>query len=223
MKEKSCNLLPAVAFYIHRKAIEEARSADATDHFKRKSPMAKRNEPVAEITTEAAANVGRDNALGAFKHTFSHKDMGDIGTLDVDLDSLPTATLRFALTFGLRTILQNTYAGINEAEVAKGLWGKKLDALLAGSVNATRSVAGDPVAKEMKRLAELDVKARLRAKGIALNKVSKEKMNAAIEAVLKAKDEELRTAAQMNLDNAAKLAVGEDTTDLDALLGLDAE
>lgn len=183
-----------------------------------KSPARKAAIPT--IDTNDAATLAEH--LGTFQHTFTHKDMGEVGTAFIELGSLPPASLRFALQFGLRTILQNTYAGVSDPAEAQGLFNKKLDALLAGNVSTTRTAQGDPIAKEAKRLAEADVKARLRKAGIAFNTVSKEQMARAIDKVLETQGEALRAIAKENLDNAARLAVGEEAIDVNALLGIEA-
>lgn len=68
------------------------------------------------------------------------------GRLWLDGTELPEASQRHLLTFALQT-LQDAYAGANGTEEARGLWEKKREKLLNGTIGA-RGARGEAVPLE---------------------------------------------------------------------------
>lgn len=83
-----------------------------------------------------------------FTRNFAHRDHGQIGEVHVKAnadimlngDKLPEQSVRYLLNFALQT-LQDAYAGAKTADEAKGAWGKRLDAIVAGTIG-TRTGGG---------------------------------------------------------------------------------
>lgn len=91
-------------------------------------------------------------------------------TLDVDVDKFNPDVMSHVVYIGLRNILMDAHAsatrkGGSTDDEARALSEKKLAAMYNGEVRVTSTREGDPVAREMVRMATDIVKNAIRAKG----------------------------------------------------------
>lgn len=102
------------------------------------------------------------------KRAFEHKTNGSIGAVHLKAEvgkvtigdkELPTRSVEYLLTFALQS-LQDAYAGAKSNEQAVGLFDKKLDALIAGTIGV-RTGGGT---SELERVTLQVVRAILKAK-----------------------------------------------------------
>lgn len=145
--------------------------------------------------------------------------LGKAGSIVVDVEKLEAspAVMEYIFNYGLKQMLNDVHASEKDASAKLGLSQKKLDSLYRGEVAQARAAGGDPVKKEMRAMAEADVKNMARGAGIKLANIPKEKLAAAIDAQMEKNETKYRKAAE------AKLAIKVEATpvmDLDELLGL---
>lgn len=145
--------------------------------------------------------------------------LGKAGSITVDVAKLEAspAVMEYIFNYGLKQMLNDVHASEKDPAAKLGLSQKKLDSLYRGEVAQARASSGDPVKKEMRAMAEADVKNMARAAGIKLANIPKEKLAAAIDAQLAKNEAKYRKAAE------AKLAIKVEAApvmDLDELLGL---
>lgn len=156
--------------------------------------------------------------------------LGEAGEIVVDMPRLlaSEAVVNYVFAYGLRQMLNDVHAGMTrkvEADDEKrranklALAEKKLASLYEGQVAQTRVAGGaSPVEREMKAMAEADVKAKIRAAGRKISDFSKENLAKAIERHMEANAEAYRKAAEAKL--AIKPEAQEAPADIMALLGL---
>ena len=145
--------------------------------------------------------------------------LGKGGEIKVDMAKIAKheTVVKYILMYGLKQMLNDVHAGEKVAENKLGLSQKKLDSLYRGEVAQARVSGGNEVEREMKRMAEADVKAAMRQAGMSLAKLGKEKYAQIVDKQLESKADKYRAAAEKKL--AIKAETGGET-DLTALLGL---
>lgn len=94
----------------------------------------------------------------------------------IDWDALPQASKDFVVHYGLKQLLADSHVSGKSADEKEGLLNKKLDKLLEGTLairdGGTRT--GDPVARELTKLATAKVDAHITKKlGKKVKDVSK--------------------------------------------------
>lgn len=155
--------------------------------------------------------------------------LGEAGSLTIDVARLAAhpQVVDYVFQYGLRQMLNDVHAGVTKkvepddlkrVEQKLALAQKKLASLMAGEVAQARIGGGDPVAREMSRMAESDLKDQLRRIGKKLGDIDK-KVWAEVVAKQVAKGEETyRKAAEAKLAIKAEVAPT-DELDIMAMLG----
>jgi hypothetical protein len=145
--------------------------------------------------------------------------LGKAGELTVDIAKLEKspAVMEYIFNYGLKQMLNDVHASEKDAAAKMGLSQKKLDSLYRGEVAQARASGGDPVKREMRAMAENDVKNAAKAAGIKLANVPKDKLAAAIDGQLAKNEAKYRKAAEAKLAIKAEAAPA---MDLNELLGL---
>ena len=148
--------------------------------------------------------------------------LGKGGEITVDVAKLAKsdAVVNYIFTYGLKQMLNDVHASEKDAAAKLGLSQKKLDSLYRGEVAQARASSADPVKREMRALAEADVKDAMRKGGIKASALAKGKLAEIIDAQLAKNEAKYRKTAE------AKLAItveSVDTVDVMALLGLNDE
>ena len=139
--------------------------------------------------------------------------LGKGGEISVDVAKLceSAAVVNYIFTYGLKQMLNDVHASEKDAEAKKGLSQKKLDSLYRGEVAQSRASSGDPVAREMKAMAEADVKAKLKTLGRKVSEIKKDVLTSVIEKQLEANKDAYRKAAEAKLAIKPKgVEVGEE-------------
>ena len=80
---------------------------------------------------------------------FEHKTLGHVATLTTEqVQTIREVSIDYCFSFGLRTALQNTYASAKQhgwtLSECRGFFYKKLDKLLAGTVNVREGGSRNP-------------------------------------------------------------------------------
>lgn len=102
-------------------------------------------------------------------------------TVEIDWDALPAASKSFVINYGLKQLLADSHVSGKTADEKLGLLDKKLDKLLEGtlSIRSGGTREGDPVAKELTKLATAKVMNHITKKlGKKVKDISKEDMAA---------------------------------------------
>lgn len=147
-------------------------------------------------------------------------------TREVDFDKLPEASQNFIIGYGLQQVLNDCHASIqrkdydSEEEFGKAVSDRvetKLDALHAGKI--TIRAAGtrepvDPVAKLVYRMAKDAVESAIKAKGVKLREVPKEKLGELIAAYSEKHGDQLTKEAKAQIKKAESIAADIDLGDL---------
>ncbi len=134
---------------------------------------------------------------------------GETETVEIDFDTLPEKSKRYLVAYGIRQSLSDAFASAKDGDEFKAMLGKRVDSLLEGTVGM-RGGSGDPITREAKRLAEIEVKGALKKANVTISKIDPEKLKAAIAAHLAGNEERLKKEAKANLDAMAQQAVGVD-------------
>lgn len=129
--------------------------------------------------------------------------------VEIAFDELPEKSKQYLVNYGLRQSLSDSFASAKDAAEFEALLDKRVTSLLEGTVGM-RGGSGDPVTREAKRLAEIEVKGALRKANVTISKVDPEKLKAALAAHLEANADRLKKEAKTNLDAMAQQAVGVD-------------
>jgi hypothetical protein len=143
--------------------------------------------------------------------------LGKDVSIEIDWTKLAahSAVCEYILRHGLKQMLGDAYhttKGSDEVKFAASQ--KKLDSLYAGNAVQERVGGGDPVAREMREMAETDVRAKVKAAGKKWAEVSKETKIKVIAAQLAKNEEAYRKAA------IAKLAIKPKAVDTDDIMDL---
>lgn len=127
--------------------------------------------------------------------------LGKGGEITVDVAKLAEsdAVVNYIFQYGLKQMLNDVHASEKDAAAKKGLSQKKLDSLYRGEVAQSRASSGDPVAREMRAMAEADVKAKLKALGKKVSDYKKDVLASVYEKQLKANEDAYRKAAEAKL------------------------
>ena len=148
--------------------------------------------------------------------------LGKGGEITVDVAKLAesAAVVNYVFNYGLKQMLNDVHASEKDPEAKLGLSQKKLDSLYRGEVAQARVSSGDPVKREMRAMAEADVKAAMRVAGVKPSELPKGKLAEIIDAQMAKNEAKYRKAAE------AKLAIKVekvDAVDVMSLLGLSEE
>jgi hypothetical protein len=152
---------------------------------------------------------------------------GEAGLIQVDLAQLNEAVSAYVFQYGLKQMLNDVHAG----ETAKktpdeatrkankaALVAKKLASLYAGEVAQARvGQSGDPVMRKMRELAEVDLKAKLKAIGKKVADYDKSVWAKVLDKQVAAKEQAYRKAAEKIL--SVKVEKAEDDFDIMSVLG----
>jgi hypothetical protein len=101
------------------------------------------------------------NLDGELSH---EREIGKAGMIAIDLAKMPAESLAYIFGYGLKQVLADAHSAAKDAETAKQLSLKKLDALYEGKIRASSGRTSDPVLAEAKRLAKAAIEAALKAK-----------------------------------------------------------
>lgn len=154
--------------------------------------------------------------------------IGEAGEIVVDVTALQAmpAVSEYIWNYGIKQMLNDVHAGLTKKveaddqkrkEGKRALVEKKLASLMAGEVAQARvGATGDPVEREIRAMAETDVKAKIKAAGRKISDFSKESLAAAIAKQAAAHDTTYRPAAIAKL--AIKPEAVETADDIMALL-----
>ena len=128
--------------------------------------------------------------------------LGKAGSIEVDvakLQAMPQVA-EYIFNYGLKQMLNDVHASEKDPALKMGLSQKKLDSLMRGEVAQARvGQSGDPVLREMKVMAEADVKTKLKALGKSLKDYDKEVLQKVYQKQLEAQADAYRTAAEAKL------------------------
>ena len=127
--------------------------------------------------------------------------LGKGGSISVDTDKLRehAAVVEYVFNYGLKQMLNDVHASEKDAAAKLGLSQKKLDSLYRGEVAQQRAAGGDPVMREMRNMAENDLKAKLKTLGKKVADIKKETMQELIGKQVKAGEDAYRKAAEAKL------------------------
>jgi hypothetical protein len=152
--------------------------------------------------------------------------IGEAGSIEVDTGKFNKAVNDYIFNYGLKQMLNDVHAGMTkkvEADDAKRKAGKlalvekKLASLYDGHVAQARVGGGDPVAKEMRNMAETFLKGQLRKLGKKPGDYTKETWHAVIAKELAANETEYREKAEAKLAIKPEVSA-KDATDILAML-----
>lgn len=127
--------------------------------------------------------------------------LGKGGSITVDVEKLQAMpqVAEYIFNYGLKQMLNDVHAGEKEASAKLGLSQKKLDSLYRGEVAQSRESGGDPVAREMKAMAESDLKAKIKALGKQVGKIDKKVFAELVGKQVAANEEAYRKTAEAKL------------------------
>lgn len=127
--------------------------------------------------------------------------LGKGGSITVDVEKLEAhpAVVEYIFNYGLKQMLNDVHAGEKEASAKLGLSQKKLDSLYEGKVAQSREGGGDPVAKEMRAMAENDLKAKIKALGKKISDIKAETMKELVAKQVAANEAAYRKVAEAKL------------------------
>lgn len=127
--------------------------------------------------------------------------LGKGGEIKVDISKLEAfpSVVEYVFNYGLKQMLNDVHASEKDAKAKLGLAQKKLDSLYRGEVAQARVGGGDPVAREMRAMAEGDIKAKLKALGKKVGDIDKDLLKTAIEKQMAANEAKYRKAAEAKL------------------------
>lgn len=127
--------------------------------------------------------------------------LGKGGSITVDVEKLQAMpqVAEYIFNYGLKQMLNDVHAGEKEASAKLGLSQKKLDSLYRGEVAQSREAGGDPIAREMKAMAESDLKAKIKALGKQVGKIDKKVFAELVAKQVAANEEAYRKAAEAKL------------------------
>lgn len=150
--------------------------------------------------------------------------LGEAGSIVVDSDKFNEAVNAYIFGYGLKQMLNDVHAGETakktpDDETRKAnklaLVEKKLASLYAGEVAQARGSNGDPVARQMRELAENELKVKMRALGRKVSDLAKGVWASVIDKHVAANEARFRAAAEAIL--AVKVDTVETEIDLDDL------
>ena len=144
--------------------------------------------------------------------------LGKAGAISVDMSKLEAhpAVMEYIIQYGLKQMLNDVHASEKDIAAKPGLSQKKLDSLYRGEVAQSRASGGDPVAKEMRAMAENDLKAKVKLAGKKPSDFDKDVWKTVVEKQVAANEEAYRKAAEAKL--AIKPKGVESADDIMALL-----
>lgn len=150
--------------------------------------------------------------------------IGTAGQIEVDESKFNDQVKAYIFNYGLKQILNDVHASVTakvEADESKrnaqklAMSHKKLDSLYAGEVAVPRAAGGSAVDREMTKMAEATLKAKLAALGKKVKDFDKAVWAQVVAKQVKANEAEYRAAAE------AKLAIKPEEADFDIMALLD--
>lgn len=95
--------------------------------------------------------------------------------IEIDYDALPAKSKEFIINYGLKQLLADSHVSGKTNDEKAGLLDKKLDKLFEGTLDIRESTReGDPVAREVTKLATVRTEAHFKKLGHKIKDVSKE-------------------------------------------------
>lgn len=152
--------------------------------------------------------------------------IGEAGEIEVKANNFNTAVTQYIFQYGLKQMLNDVHAGETKAKTADdatrkanklALVEKKLASLYAGEVAQARvGSTGSPVEREMRAMAEADLKAKIKSIGKKVSDYEKDVWTKVVGKQVEANEAAYRKAAE------AKLAIKPETNagDADELLAM---
>lgn len=128
--------------------------------------------------------------------------LGKAGSIEVDVAKLQAneAVREYIFAYGLKQMLNDVHASEKDADKKLALSQKKLDSLMRGEVAQARvGQSGDPVMREMKAMAEADVKSKLKQLGKKIGEIDKEVLASVYAKQLASQEAAYRKAAEAKL------------------------
>ena len=158
--------------------------------------------------------------------TMTQVNIAGIRDVEVDVSRFTDEVKSYVFNYGLKQMLNDVHASItakvepndakrNEQKIAAAE--KKLESLYAGNVAQPRGANGDAVGREMRAMAEADLKGKIRAIGKKVGDFDKKVWAEVVAKQVASNEESYRMAAEAKL--AIKPAAVETTDDVMALLG----
>lgn len=139
--------------------------------------------------------------------------LGKAGEIEVDVAKLAAseAVVNYVFNYGLKQMLNDVHASEKDLDAKVGLSQKKLDSLYRGEVAQARiGGGGDPVAKEMRRMVEQEIKDTIKRAGKKLSDFSKEALQTAMAKLLEKNKDEYRKLAEEKLAIQPKKTLSSD-------------
>lgn len=145
-------------------------------------------------------------------------NIGEAGSIEVEAGKFDAAVTAYIFQYGLKQMLNDVHAGETKGKTPddatrqankRALVEKKLDSLYAGEVAQSRASGGNAVEREMRAMAEGELKAKLKALGKKVTDYKPEVWKEVIGKHMTAHDARFRAAAE------AKLAIKVETEDFD--------
>lgn len=147
--------------------------------------------------------------------------IGEAGETNVDTSKFNAAVNAYIFQYGLKQMLNDVHAGETKAKTADdatrkanklALVEKKLASLYAGEVAQARvGSTGSPVEREMRTMAEADLKAKIKSIGKKVSDYEKDVWTKVVGKQVEANEAAYRKAAEAKL--AIKPETGEDNAD----------
>ena len=149
---------------------------------------------------------------------------GEAGQITVDVTKLNATVQAYVFGYGLKQMLNDVHAGETAKKTPddatrvankQALVAKKLASLYAGEVAQARvGQSGDPIAREMRAMAEVDLKAKLKTIGKKVGDFEKSVWAAAVGKQVAAGEAAYRKAAEK------KLAIKPAAVEVDDIMAL---
>lgn len=146
-------------------------------------------------------------------------NIGEAGSIDVDESKFTEAVRAYVFNYGLKQMLNDVHAGETKAKTADdatrkanklALVEKKLASLYNGEVAQARvGATGSPIEREMRAMAEADLRVKVKAAGKKVSDFDKGVWAEVVGKQVKAHEAKYRAAAE------AKLAIKPEVADFD--------
>lgn len=136
-----------------------------------------------------------------------------VGTEEIDFDSLPEQSKRYIIQYGLDQTSNDAGASAETEEDKVAAATRRLESLKAGVV-PTGGGGGDPVVSRMRKLARKAIGDAVKAKGMKLEDIDKDKFKALVEQHMETNKTGLRKSAEAAIAAERQVQVQVDLGDL---------
>lgn len=147
--------------------------------------------------------------LGTWRQHMTTISLGKAGSIEVDESKFNEAVRAYIFNYGLKQMLNDVHAGEKDIALKPALSAKKLASLYAGEVAQSRAGGGDAVMREMRAMAEAELKTKLKAIGKKFSDIAAETWREVVTKHVAAHEARFRPAAE------AKLAIKVEAEDFD--------